>query len=134
MHKIADLGGALACIESGYFATKLSDSAYETARAIDSGERKVVGVNTFVSESARFEVFNIDKESEQRQIADLRNVKLRRDTGRVAESLENLLLATQAGINIVPAVVLAVKEYATVGEITNVLREVYGKWQPTSDF
>ena len=134
MDKIAELGGALACIESGYFATRLSDSAYETARAIDSGDQKVIGVNTFVSESARFEVFEIDKESEQRQIADLAQVKSKRNTDKVTESLESLLVAAQAGINIVPAVVVAVKEYATVGEITNVLREVYGKWQPTSDF
>lgn len=134
MATIAQLGGALACVESGYFATKLSDSAYETALAIDSGDKIVVGVNTFVSESAGFEVFALDKESEQRQIVSLNKVKESRNETNLQESLEKLSSDARAGINIVPAVVVAVKEYATVGEITNVLREVFGKWQTTSNF
>lgn len=134
MATIAKLGGALACVESGYFATKLSDSAYETALAIDSGDKKVVGVNTFVSETADFEVFALDKESEQRQIVSLNKVKESRNEKRLQESLEKLSSDAQAGVNIVPSVVVAVKEYATVGEITDVLREVYGKWQTTSNF
>ncbi len=134
MAKIAELGGALACVESGYFATKLSDSAYETALAIDSGDKKVVGVNTFVSETAEFEVFALDKESEQRQIVSLHKLKESRNEKRLQASLEKLSSDARAGVNIVPAVVVAVKEYATVGEITNVLRDVYGKWQTTSSF
>ena len=134
MDKIADLGGALACIESGYFATRLSDSAFETATAIDTGKQKVVGVNSFVSDTAEFEVFTIDQESEARQIEALLHTKEKRDQSQVTHTLEGLSTAAHEGINIVPAVVLAVKAYATVGEITDVLREVYGKWEPTSNF
>ena len=134
MDKIADLGGALACIESGYFATRLSDSAFETATAIDTGKQKVVGVNSFVSDTAEFEVFTIDLESEARQIEALLHTKEKRDQSQVTHTLEGLSTAAHEGINIVPAVVLAVKAYATVGEITDVLREVYGKWEPTSNF
>ena len=134
MDKIADLGGALACIESGYFATRLSDSAFETATAIDTGKQKVVGVNSFVSDTAEFEVFTIDLESEARQIEALLHIKEKRDQSQVTHTLEGLSTAAHEGINIVPAVVLAVKAYATVGEITDVLREVYGKWEPTSNF
>ena len=134
MDKIADLGGALACIESGYFATRLSDSAFETATAIDTGKQKVVGVNSFVSDTAEFEVFTIDQESEARQIEALLHTKEKRDQSQVTHTLEGLSNAAHEGINIVPAVVLAVKAYATVGEITDVLREVYGKWEPTSNF
>ena len=134
MDKIADLGGALACIESGYFATRLSDSAFETATAIDTGKQKVVGVNSFVSDTAEFEVFTIDQESEARQIESLLHTKEKRDQSQVTHTLEGLSTAAHEGINIVPAVVLAVKAYATVGEITDVLREVYGKWEPTSNF
>lgn len=134
MDKIADLGGALACIESGYFATRLSDSAFETATAIDTGKQKVVGVNSFVSDTAEFEVFTIDQESEARQIEALLHTKEKRDQSQVTHTLEGLSTAAHEGINIVPAVVLAVKAYATVGEITDVLREVYGKWEPTSSF
>jgi methylmalonyl-CoA mutase N-terminal domain/subunit len=134
MDKIADLGGALACIESGYFATRLSDSAFETATAIDTGKQKVVGVNSFVSDTAEFEVFTIDQESEARQIEALLHIKEKRDQSQVTHTLEGLSTAAHEGINIVPAVVLAVKAYATVGEITDVLREVYGKWEPTSNF
>ena len=134
MDKIVDLGGALACIESGYFATRLSDSAFETATAIDTGKQKVVGVNSFVSDTAEFEVFTIDQESEARQIESLLHTKEKRDQSQVTHTLEGLSTAAHEGINIVPAVVLAVKAYATVGEITDVLREVYGKWEPTSNF
>ena len=76
----------------------------------------------------------MDKESEQRQIVSLHKLKESRNEKRLQASLEKLSSDARAGVNIVPAVVVAVKEYATVGEITNVLRDVYGKWQTTSSF
>ena len=71
MQRIEDRGGALACIDSGYFATSLSDSAYEYALAVDSGERTVVGVNKFVTDPVAFEVFSLNPESEAAQVKSL---------------------------------------------------------------
>ena len=131
---IAARGGALACIESGYFATALGDSAYEYAQSVDSGERPVIGVNTFVTDHVAFDVFTIDPESERSQIASLEAVRARRDEQAVAAGLAEVKAAAEAGINIVPACVTAVSAYATVGEICDVLRAVYGTWTPSGAF
>lgn len=131
---IAARGGALACIESGYFATALGDSAYEQAQAVDSGERTVIGVNTFVTDHVAFDVFTIDPESERSQVAALQDVRARRDDAAVAAGLAAVKMAAEAGENIVPACVMAVSAYATVGEICDVLRGVYGTWTPSGAF
>ena len=134
MERISNRGGALECIESGYFAESLSDSAYAQAQAIDSGDRTVVGVNSFVTDPVAFDVFAIDPESERAQVANLERVKAERDEAAVAAGLNSLRVAAEAGDNVVPACVEAVQAYATVGEIADVLRGVHGTWQPSSAF
>lgn len=134
MERIRDRGGALECIESGYFAESLSDSAYAHARAVDSGERTVVGVNTFVTDPVAFDVFSIDPESERAQVQSLEEVRARRSDADVTAGLEAIRAAAEAGENVVPACVQAVRAYATVGEIAQVLREVYGTWRPSGAF
>lgn len=134
METVQRRGGALACIDSGYFATALSDSAYEHAVAVDSGEKVVVGVNRFVTDHVAFPVFTIDAESERQQVANLEAVKARRDPAAVAAGLDAVRAAAQAGENVVPACVEAVTAYATVGEIVDVLRGIYGRWTPVSAF
>jgi len=134
MERISNRGGALECIESGYFAESLSDSAYAQAQAIDSGDRTVVGVNSFVTDPVAFDVFAIDPESERAQVGNLERVKAERDEAAVAAGLNSLRVAAEAGDNVVPACVEAVQAYATVGEIADVLRGVHGTWQPSSAF
>ena len=134
MHRIEQKGGALACIESGYFATALSDSAYEQALAVDSGDKPVVGVNRFVTDPVSFEVFGIDPESERSQVRDVERVRATRDQAAVNRGLEELREAAAGGDNVVPACVNAVRAYATVGEIADVLRGVYGTWKPSGTF
>jgi len=134
MDRIQERGGALECIESGYFAESLSDSAYAHARAVDSGERTVVGVNTFVTDPVAFDVFSIDPESERAQVRSLEEVRARRSDADVAAGLEAVRAAAEAGENVVPACVQAVRAYATVGEMAQVLREVYGTWRPSGAF
>lgn len=134
MERISNRGGALECIESGYFAESLSDSAYAQAQAVDSGDRTVVGVNSFVTDPVAFDVFAIDPESERAQVANLERVKAERDEAAVAAGLNSLRVAAEAGDNVVPACVEAVQAYATVGEIADVLRGVHGTWQPSSAF
>ena len=132
--RIDGRGGALACIESGYFATALSDSAYEQSVAVDSGERTVVGLNRFVTDPVSFEVFKMDPESEASQVRSLEQVKATRDADAVARGLDDVRASAQAGENVVPACVGAVSAYATVGEIADVLRGVYGTWVPSGSF
>ena len=127
-------GGALACIDSGFFATALSDSAYELAKSIDSGEKVQVGVNRFVTDHVAFPVFTMDPASEQIQLDNLAAVKARRDEVAVAKGLAAVEVAAANGDNVVPACVEAVTAYATVGEIVDVLRGVYGRWTPVSAF
>ena len=134
MHRIEQKGGALACIESGYFATALSDSAYEQALAVDSGEKQVIGVIRFVTDPVSFEVFGIDPESERSQVQAVEEVRARRDESAVTRALEELREAAAGGDNVVPVCVTAVRAYATVGEIADVLRGAYGTWKPSGTF
>jgi methylmalonyl-CoA mutase N-terminal domain/subunit len=134
MRGIEARGGALACIDSGYFQNALGDSAYEFAKSVDSGERTVVGLNRFTSEPAPFEVFAHDPASEAEQVSNLLNVRATRDEAAVQAGLQELRAAAGAGVNVVPACVTAVTAYATVGEMVDVLRDVYGRWQPTNNF
>ena len=134
MAAIERRGGALACIDSGYFQSARGDSAYEYSKAVDSGERTVIGVNRFTSAAAPFEVFALDPASEAEQVANLLGVRARRDNSAVQEALADLEAAARADENIVPACVTAVSAYATVGEIVDVLRGIYGRWQPTNTF
>lgn len=134
MAEIELLGGALSCIQSGYFATALSDSAYAHALAVDRGERVVVGLNRFVTDPVSFDVFTIDPASEAEQVSSLAAVKARRDPAAVAAGLAAVRAAATSGENVVPACVEAVSAYATVGEIADVLRDVYGAWQPIDTF
>ena len=134
LHRIEQRGGALVCIESGYFATALSDSAYEQSIAVDSGERTVIGLNRFATEPVSFEVFKMDPHSEASQVRSLAQVRATRDAAAVAKGLDDVRAAAEAGENIVPACVGAVSAYATVGEIADVLRGVYGTWVPSGNF
>ena len=127
-------GGALECVNNGYFVNEISENSYKLTMAIESGEKKVVGVNAFQSESAPFKPFEINPKSESEQVASLKAVRAKRDNKAVTAALENLLTVAKAGDNVVPATVEAIKAYATVGEIVNELRKVYGKWQPTKIF
>jgi methylmalonyl-CoA mutase, N-terminal domain len=130
MDEIAERGGSLACISSGWYDKEISDSAYEQARAVDSGERIVVGVNRFADEAAHgISVFAIDPAAEAEQVAAVRSVRGSRDDSAVRTALNDLRTAAQSDQNVVEPCVAAVSAYATVGEIVSVLREVYGSWK-----
>ena len=134
MAEIASLGGALACIESGWFQGELGASAYRHARAIESGAATVIGVNRFASPSEPLAVFRGDPEGERRQRESLRAVRERRSTAEVGRCLDLVEAAARAGENVVPACVEAVKAYATIGEIVGRLRAVFGEWRPTGAY
>jgi methylmalonyl-CoA mutase N-terminal domain/subunit len=132
MSKIEELGGALACIESGWFKEQIAESAYRIQSEIDSGERKVVGVNCHVVDggSQGPQPFAIDPSIEADQVERLRRVRETRDKRLVLDALAGLKSAALDGSSIVPPTIEAIRAYATVGEISETLREVLGSYQP----
>ena len=134
LDRIADLGGALACIESGWFASQLAEAAYRHAQDVESGQRVVVGLNTYATPAEPLEVFAVDPGSEVAQVAAVQDVRARRDQVAVERALAALREVAAAGDNVLPATVVAVRAYATVGEVVAVLREVHGSWQPSTTF
>jgi methylmalonyl-CoA mutase N-terminal domain/subunit len=132
--EIGSRGGALACIESGWFQDELAASAYRQALAVDAGQKPVIGVNRFASPSEPITAFRADPAGEARQRESLRAVRQRRSQADVTRCLDALERAARSGENVVPACVEAVKAYATIGEIVGRLRAVFGEWRPTGAY
>ncbi len=132
LEKIDELGGALRCIESGWFKEQIAESAYRIQTEIDSGARRVVGVNCFVVKDGEKgpAPFAIDETIEAEQVERLRRLRSTRDNRAVREALTGLERAAREGESIVPATIEAVRVYATVGEISQTLGEVFGTYQP----
>ncbi|MEM2934672.1 MAG: methylmalonyl-CoA mutase family protein [Methanocellales archaeon] len=128
--KIDQMGGALAAIESGYVAREILESAYKYQKEIDSGERVIVGVNKYtIEEEIKIPILRPDPEVERLQKARLTALKQRRDAKKVRESLEKLRGAAMDHGNLMPVILEAVKAYATIGEMCDVLREVFGEYK-----
>ncbi|OGO52621.1 MAG: methylmalonyl-CoA mutase [Chloroflexi bacterium RBG_16_69_14] len=132
--EIESRGGALACIESGWLQNELGASAYRHAKAIESGDRAVIGVNRYATPSEPLVVFRVDPAGEQRQRESLQALRDRRSQADVTRCLDLVERAARSGENVVPACVEAVNAYATVGEIVGRLRTVFGEWRPTGAF
>jgi methylmalonyl-CoA mutase N-terminal domain/subunit len=129
--KVQALGGTIKAIESGYFQREIADSAYAFAREKASGERVVVGVNRFAEPPAPapLEIHRVDPAVEARQVARVREVRHRRDGVRVAALLEELARqACDPAVNLLPVTIELVKARATMGEIVNRLRDVWGTY------
>jgi methylmalonyl-CoA mutase N-terminal domain/subunit len=130
--KIEEMGGAVRCIETGYFADALAEGAYQQQLAVESGERRVVGVNCYrEADEASVRALHIDPAGEFAQVARLAELRSMRDSDRVECALEMLRRDALAGVNIVPATIEAVRSYATVGEITQELVGVFGRYVPS---
>jgi methylmalonyl-CoA mutase N-terminal domain/subunit len=130
LDKIQALGGAERCIENGYYHRELSDAAYQYQRQIENHERILVGVNAYQSEEPQpIPVFRGNPEMEKRQIERLRTLRQQRDNSQVQKSLADLAAAARSKKNLLPVLVENVKAYATLGEICDKLREVYGEYK-----
>jgi methylmalonyl-CoA mutase N-terminal domain/subunit len=136
MERIESLGGILRCVEDGTIQKQLSVQAYEIHRKFETGELTKVGVNRFrIDETERdLEVFEVDPETRSRQIARLHRVKTERNDVRVGEALKELKNAAVDQENLMPYLLEAVKAYATVGEIVQQLKVIYGEATPASIF
>jgi len=134
LEQVETLGGAAACIEQGYFQKELSDAAYRKRKAIESGNKVMVGLNRFQNEDEEINipVFKVDEETERRQVQRLHDLRETRDAEAVEGTLAALKDAARRDVNIIPATIEAVKAYATLGEICDVLRDVYGTYQPVT--
>ena len=121
-------GGTLAAIESGRIQRQVQDAAYTAQRAIDSGDQQIVGVNTLTTdEPASIELLRIDPESERRQAAAVATLRASRDRQAWQQAIDAVDAAARHGANLVPPVIAAVEARATLGEIADTLRRVFGE-------
>lgn len=128
LEEIEAEGGALACIESGWFHERIEEGAYRQQRAIDDGTQRIIGLDDADGDDD-LRVFRTDPEAERRQCAAVQGVRARRDAAAYEAAIAGLIDAARAGRNIVPATIDAVEAYATVGEITDALASVYGRYR-----
>jgi len=131
IHKIDEMGGVITAIEKGFFQKEIADSAYRYQREIDEKKRIIVGLNEYVIEEEKcpVEILRIDPKFEKEQVTRLQKLKRERDNKKVKETLEKLHYAAEKDENLMPTIIEAVKAYATLGEITDVLRKVYGEYK-----
>ena len=124
-------GGVLAAIDQGYFQRELAKSAYTYQKAVEAGERIVVGVNKFVMDDQEIEipVLKIDESVEREQCESLRQLKQARDNDKVQRTLAELKEAAERDDNLMPSFIECARVYATLGEIVDVLRGIYGEYE-----
>jgi len=128
--EIDKMGGALKAIEKGYLQKEIATSAYNYQRAVDSGEQVIIGVNKFTAEEEQVpELLEIGPEVEAKQIERLNKLKRGRDNQRVNKVLDRVRNLARTDENIMPVLIEAVKAYATVGEISDALRDVFGEYR-----
>ncbi|MDI6600273.1 MAG: methylmalonyl-CoA mutase family protein [Thermoanaerobacteraceae bacterium] len=128
--KIDDLGGAPKAIEKGYIQKEIQDAAYEYQKAVESGEIVVVGMNKFqIEEEPPKNLLKVDPAVAEKQKARLARLKSERDNNRVKEALSGVEKAAKGEENLMPYIIEAVKAYATLGEVCDVLRSVFGVYQ-----
>jgi methylmalonyl-CoA mutase N-terminal domain/subunit len=130
LERVDGLGGMGPAIEAGFVQAEIQESAYRQQRALETGERITVGVNRYVAEvkGPGVPTHKVDVEAEPAQVQRLRAVREQRDPTRVQATLDALEAAARGGANLMPAIVAAVDAYASVGEISDRLREVFGEY------
>jgi methylmalonyl-CoA mutase, N-terminal domain len=129
--KIDAMGGMVEAVEKGFPQREIQESAYQYQKAVERGEQTIVGVNKYqmAEEPAEVPILVIDESVRDHQIERLQQARDRRDKGAVANSLEKLRQAARNGDNTMPATIEAVRVYATLGEICDALRDVYGLYE-----
>ena len=130
IEKIEAMGGAVKAIESGYIQAEIGESAYQYQKEIEAKKRIVVGLNQFqIEEEPLRDILRIKPEVERYQKKKLAGVKKERNPTRVKETLDSLKSTAQGTGNLIPPILEAVKAYATLGEISDTLREVFGEYR-----
>jgi len=129
--KIDAMGGMVEAVEKGFPQREIQESAYQYQKAVERGEQTIVGVNKYQmnDDDSKIDILIIDEAVRGHQIARLERARTNRDQGAVANALEKLKRAAQAADNTMPATIEAVRAYATLGEICDALRDVYGLYE-----
>jgi methylmalonyl-CoA mutase N-terminal domain/subunit len=128
--RIDDLGGVLPAIEKGFFQGEISDAAYRYQREIDQGVRKIIGVNAYAEDKPlNIPILEMDPDGYTRQADRLKEVRQKRDAGRVGQALDRLRLACAGTENSMPYILEAVRAYATLSEIVSVMKKEFGIYQ-----
>jgi methylmalonyl-CoA mutase N-terminal domain/subunit len=130
LDKIDSLGGMLKAIERGYVQQEIQNAAYEYQQQVDRAEAVVVGVNRFTVEQEKpIPILRIDEALERKQVERLHALRARRDPQPWKDSLRQVEGSARSGTNLMPAIIAAVEAYATVGEISDTLRKVFGEYK-----
>jgi methylmalonyl-CoA mutase N-terminal domain/subunit len=134
--QVETMGGAKAAIESGFYLKKMAEGQYQYQKEVESGKRQVIGVNKFdLEEKTPISIFKGSPEDEQKQIDRLNRVRQERDKAQVDKGLSELRKVAEAKatgkvVNIMPAMLDAVRANATEGEIFSALRAIFGDYKP----
>ena len=136
IEQIDDMNGAVAAIEKGFMQREITESAYRFQKEVEAKKRVVVGVNDYVGEEkVPIKTLQVDPAVEKTLVDRLSEIKRRRNQSKVNEALDKLRGAAETeNESLMPSIICAVKEYATLGEICGALREVFGEYQPLSIF
>lgn len=134
--EIDSLGGVIPAIEAGYFQKEIADSAYRYQQELEKKEKFVVGVNEFVEEDEKIEIpiLQVPPEVEQKQVERLRVLRIRRNSAKAEESLKKIKDAAIHDKNLMPPLIEAAENYVTLGEMVNVLKEVFGVYEESVVF
>ncbi|MFC2040680.1 methylmalonyl-CoA mutase family protein, partial [Chloroflexota bacterium] len=130
LDRIKNMGGAPEAVRKGFIQREISTAAYNYQMAVDSGEKIVVGLNRFTQEEdVEFELLQVDESTGKKQVARLVALRQQRDNRAVKQALTKVKEVAKSHENIMPVLIEAVKTYATVGEISEVMREVFGEYE-----
>ncbi|HWI50975.1 MAG TPA: methylmalonyl-CoA mutase family protein [Symbiobacteriaceae bacterium] len=133
--RISGMGGSVKAIETGYMQREIQDSAYRYQRQVETGDRVIVGMNKFqTKEEAPKNLLRVDMSVQESQGKKIAAVKARRDNAAVQQALAELRTAAQGTANLMPPILAAVKSYATLQEICDVMRDVFGEYRPSEEF
>ncbi len=128
MRRIQEQGGVVAALEKGFFHREIAETAYRHETDLSAGRRKIVGVNVHAGEHVSPPILKIDHGVEKGQVRRLKKLRRERDNGRVQSSLARLRSAAKGAENLLPLILESVEAYATVGEVTNALKDVFGEY------
>jgi methylmalonyl-CoA mutase N-terminal domain/subunit len=132
LDRIHEMGGAVAAIEAGFYQDQIHEAAFRIQQGIESGERVIVGVNRFVDAEERpVELQGISDEDVRMQVDRLNELRAARDAAAVARWLVEVERAARGTENLLPPMKEALRARATLGEVSDVLRSVYGEYRPT---
>ena len=133
--KIEELGGVIPAIKANFFQKEIAKASYKYQQEVENQEKIIVGVNQFkLTEEITTPLLKIDEKIAEEQVNNLNKVRQKRDNEKLKEKLEKLKEAAKGSDNLMPYIIDAVREYASAGEIMNVLKEVFGIYIEDSIF